>query len=366
MSSATENFFRLPAKYSPSSRSVFTSTGWRSSSTISPSRTRLGLAQNLRPYWHLLLLVLRHKLSTPKPGLSALIFLAVDRFPPSIAATLRNSPTSVAGNASISRTARSAIYCAVHSPIPRTPRSRVTVSSMLPNGRKRFGSATAASAKAFSVASRAPGIPNPIELAAASRFAVGNTRANSGCSKNDLGTDRPCNATSCPASRRAAVTLICCPSTARTASSNPSQAPGARSPGLSATRGASSGSPDKCSPIVSISAPRSNSRRTRATIAGSSRTSETVCSPPNSAAPAGASPRCSPSRRPPPLSADSARPPPPQLPEPHAPAENPACTPSRTAACSAAAAPRPSHPAAPRSSCATRLAVGGTAPKTSH
>jgi len=80
---------------------------------------------------------------------------------PSTEAMPRSKPISVAGNASISRMARSAMYCAVHSPIPRIVRSRVTVSSTLPNGRNRFESATAASATAFSAVNRATGMPSP-------------------------------------------------------------------------------------------------------------------------------------------------------------------------------------------------------------
>src|SRR5258705_171180 len=79
---------------------------------------------------------------------------------------------SVAGKASISRIARRAMYCAVHSPIPRMVRRRITVSSMLPNGRNRFGSAAAASATAFNAVKRAPAMPSPMEAVEASRFAV--------------------------------------------------------------------------------------------------------------------------------------------------------------------------------------------------
>ena len=83
----------------------------------------------------------------------------------------------------------------------------------------------------------------------------------------------PHTETSVAASLRAATTVTCCPRTARTASSKPSQAPGARSPGRCATSGARKGSRERWAPIVSMSAPTSNTRRTRARIAGSARTS---------------------------------------------------------------------------------------------
>ena len=67
-------------------------------------------------------------------------------------------------------------------------------------------------------------------------------------------------------------TLTCWPRMARTANSNPSHPPGARSPGRCATKGASSGSRERCASMVSMSAPRSKSRRTRVTIAGRDRT----------------------------------------------------------------------------------------------
>jgi len=173
---------------------------------------------------------------------------------------------SVAGNASTSRNARMAMYCAVHSPIPRMLRRRPIASSILPDGRKRFGSDVAAFASVCKVRSRAPGIFNPRDSTVARRSAVGKT-----CVKVESFPSAmlsPCKATSCPASRRAAATLICCPRTARTANSKPSHPPGARRPGRAATKGARSGSALKWPSIVSMSAPRSNKRRTRLTISG--------------------------------------------------------------------------------------------------
>ena len=78
----------------------------------------------------------------------------------------------------------------------------------------------------------------------------------------------PYASTSRPASRIAPGTVICCPNTARIASSNPSHAPGARSPGRLATSGANRGSAARCAAMASGSAARSNMRRSRAMIAG--------------------------------------------------------------------------------------------------
>lgn len=77
----------------------------------------------------------------------------------------RSNPTSAAGNASVSRKARSAMYCAVHSPIPRILRSLAIASSIVPDGRKRFGSDPAAFASSFSVDRRAAGIPTSMDAA---------------------------------------------------------------------------------------------------------------------------------------------------------------------------------------------------------
>ena len=64
---------------------------------------------------------------------------------------------------------------------------------------------------------------------------------------------------------------ICCPRIARTASSNPSHAPGVRMPGCAAIAARSSGSPPRCAAITTGSAPRSNMRRTRSTMKSSAR-----------------------------------------------------------------------------------------------
>ncbi len=72
---------------------------------------------------------------------------------------------------------------------------------------------------------------------------------------------------------RAPETLTCCPTTARTAISNPSTARGTRTPGSAATTAASAGSAPSIASTASGSASRSNSRRHRATAGARSRTS---------------------------------------------------------------------------------------------
>ena len=124
------------------------------------------------------------------------------------------------------------------------------------------------------VAARAPGMPSfasSSTLARASSAAVGKTRSSPGPSS----TARPKRAASRPASVVAAFTVTCWPSTARTAVSNGSNAPGTRSPGRAATSGARSGSAESTSAIRSGLASRSKSARSRGTIAPTDRASST-------------------------------------------------------------------------------------------
>ena len=72
------------------------------------------------------------------------------------------------------------MYCAVHSPIPRILRNLAIASSIVPNGRKRFGSATAAAASSFNADRRAAGMPTSMDSATARRWASGNTCVNRG------------------------------------------------------------------------------------------------------------------------------------------------------------------------------------------
>ncbi|MNP20517.1 hypothetical protein D3C76_1130890 [compost metagenome] len=108
-------------------------------------------------------------------------------------------------------------------------------------------------------------MPSAARSASAKTLTWGKTWVNPGSAElNGV----PYCATSLPANRIAATTVICCPNTARIANSKPSHAPGTRSPGRSAISRASSGSTARCRCIVDRSASRSNIRRTRATIAG--------------------------------------------------------------------------------------------------
>lgn len=147
----------------------------------------------------------------------------------------RSRPRSVAGKASGSRKARSAIYSAVHAPTPGIARSCATRSSIDPPGMNRLGFALAACARAVTVARRAEGIPSLVKSAAARRSAVGKVLVRRLSSLSSNGS--PHRSTSAAPSRRAAATVICCPNTARTASSKPFQQPGARNPGSAAMRG---------------------------------------------------------------------------------------------------------------------------------
>lgn len=168
----------------------------------------------------------------------------------------RSRPRSVAGKASGSRKARSAIYSAVHAPTPRIARSCATRSSIDPPGMNRLGFVLAACARAVIVARLAAGMPSRLKSAVARQWAVGKVRARRLSSLSSNGS--PHRSTSAAPSRRAAVTVICCPNTARTASSKPSQQPGARNPGSASMRGARASSFERWAAIASMSAPTSN------------------------------------------------------------------------------------------------------------
>ena len=148
--------------------------------------------------------------------------------------------------------------------MPRIARSCARLSSVDPRGMNSCGLATAARASAFTVARRAAGMPIRLRSAAARRPADGNVRARRACCASGSGS--PYSATSLLPNWRAASTVTCCPSTARTASSNASQQPGVRSPGREAIMGARAWSLHKCDVMASTSAPTSNCWRTRPTI----------------------------------------------------------------------------------------------------
>lgn len=188
--------------------------------------------------------------------------------PSSARVRARRSSIPAAGKASGSRKTRMAMYCAVHSPIPRIDRSLAIASSNVWLGLNKFGSARAAAATDDSARARAAGIPS--KWACAILSGVGNMCVSPSPQSDRNGS--PYLATSFAARFTAATTVICWPSIARTATSKPSQAPGTRRPGRSATRGASSGSRPRSSLIASGSALRSKMRRTRRTIPASALT----------------------------------------------------------------------------------------------
>ena len=132
-------------------------------------------------------------------------------------------------------------------------------------GSKSCGSSNSAWATPDNVRPRALGMPRVARSAAASTSGVGNRWVIPAC-----GVCRawPYCATSLPARRIAATTVICWPSTARIASSNPSQVPGNRRPGRAATSCAIRGSCDNCALITSGTASRSNILRKRRSISG--------------------------------------------------------------------------------------------------
>src|SRR5215470_3462333 len=141
------------------------------------------------------------------------------------------TPRSVCGNASGQESARIAMYCAVHSPIPGNARSSSSVASMSAFGiRTRRPSATAR-ASATTVRARALGMPRRATRPggrAATRLAGGNSVVSEA---NGVAIGSPKVAAKRPARVRAAATVTCCPRIARTAISKPSNAPGTRKPG---------------------------------------------------------------------------------------------------------------------------------------
>jgi hypothetical protein len=140
------------------------------------------------------------------------------------------SATSPAGKASGQRSARMAMYCAVQSPMPGRPSAR-------PRGR-HIGAAVQCSAVVhrarqghdgrLALLARCPVGPARRLLACASTAGAGNRREQLRATGVSMGS--PKRSTSRCASVRAAATVICWPSTARTASSKPSSVPGTRRP----------------------------------------------------------------------------------------------------------------------------------------
>ncbi|MNN40876.1 hypothetical protein D3C81_1549650 [compost metagenome] len=131
-----------------------------------------------------------------------------------------------------------------------------------------WGSATRALLIAARVAARERGMPRVARSAPSRCPGSGKTWVRPAGWPSSTCKGGPWCATSLPASLIAALTVICWPSMARTASSKPSQPPGTRSPGRAPINLAISGSQASCSSMASGSAPRSNTRRKRAMIAG--------------------------------------------------------------------------------------------------
>ncbi len=163
---------------------------------------------------------------------------------PSIDATLRSSPMSVAGKASISRMARRAMYCAVHSPIPRI----VPDAQPSPRYCRTDGTSSDQPAPLRRPLSTRPHARPACQPDGGGRCQPLRSRKHMRQIRVDqegLRHSAAVESDELARSRRAATTLICCPRTARTAISKPSQPPGARSPGRCATKAASTGSPER-------------------------------------------------------------------------------------------------------------------------
>ena len=169
---------------------------------------------------------------------------------------MRRSTRSPVGSASGSPSARSATYCAVHGPIPGS--AAIAAASSSGAAPKSMPRSSQARASARSVAWRAPVMPRPSRFAPA-RFAGPGKRSVRPSVPPAIAI--PALSTSRRASVQPAATLTCWPSTARTAHSNTSHAPGMRSPGRSRTSGPISGSVASSTPMRAGSAARSNARR---------------------------------------------------------------------------------------------------------
>ena len=177
---------------------------------------------------------------------------------------------SAAGKASGSRDTRIAMYCAVHSPTPGSWRSRGWLhrdSRSKRGGRNRSRPQPQART---GPAARAFGMPSAARFTRASRDGRGKTCvspavANRGYQRIAVLHDEAAGERACAAHRDFSPTE----NGADRESSKPSQAPGTLNPGRASTRGASTASSTSCSAMACGLAPRSNTRRSRAMIAGS-------------------------------------------------------------------------------------------------
>ena len=140
------------------------------------------------------------------------------------------SATSPLGKASGQRRARIAMYCAVQSPIPGNSLSAAIVADTSTPALRFSCPLATARASAWIAPWRwrtTPKLPSVSALAPARAWAVGNKRLS--CAWGVVTLSPHCCTKRC-ASVRAAATVICWPSTARTASSKPSHEPGTRRP----------------------------------------------------------------------------------------------------------------------------------------
>ena len=182
------------------------------------------------------------------------------------------SATSPAGNASGQRSARIAMYCAVQSPMPGNALSASTIACT--SAPPCSGSFLSSTARAMPVIAACrcrmmPSVPSASLLAAASAAGVGNNRLSSG---HGVTMNSPKRSTRRCACRQPACTVTCWPSTARTASSCPSSAPGTRRPSPSGKLAF------KALLMAFGSASRSKVARTRRITMGSTSRSESLTS----------------------------------------------------------------------------------------
>ena len=161
-----------------------------------------------------------------------------------------------------------AMYWAVHSPMPGSFRRCATASARSRRGSNRCASFAAAAATLARVATRAFGIRKLANAASVKHSGRGKACVRPGVATSSS-TRVPTADTICPTRRVAAFSVICCPSTARTAISNPSHPPGTRRPARAVTNGFKIGSVDNAAAMATGSALRSNIRRTRVMIVGS-------------------------------------------------------------------------------------------------
>jgi hypothetical protein len=174
---------------------------------------------------------------------------------------------SPARNASGSPSARIAMYCAVHGPIPGSDwRARVVTSGVATAVNATWPASTALAS--VRMASARDLITPTSSIGAVTNCAgVGKRRST----PSPASTTVPNRLARRPAMVVAAATDTCWPRMARTASSKPSHAPGVRRPGCRFRTGPSQGSLPRCFAMTLGWASRSNMRRTRSTITGRAR-----------------------------------------------------------------------------------------------